>query len=122
MKPDLYYAECEVAVLAKATGGILSLDGDIVKLHYKRMLQIKDYGFYPEGWEYEIDESPLYNLDEYERYKPYKMYRVEAYYDDVKFNTPRDLKILEVYKTHIIKFNTDGRLAILERVIKWNAS
>lgn len=112
MKPDLYYAECEVAVLAKATGGILSLDGDIVKLHYKRKLLIKDYGYYPEGWEYEVDESPLYELDEYKHYKPIKMKRVEAYYGSTKCNVPRDLKILKVYKTHIIKIDTDKRKEI----------
>lgn len=105
---DEYYVQCEVAVLAKAVGGLLSFGGDIVKLHYARMLKIKDYGvFDPEGWEYEIDESPFYDLDEYHYYKPDKMYRVEAYYDDTKCSIPRDLKILEVYKTHIIKINTD---------------
>lgn len=103
-----YYVECEVAVLAKATGGILPSDGDIVKLLYKRMLKMKDYGvFNPEGWEYEIDESPFYNLDEYKNYKPIAMKRVEAYYDDTKCSIPKDLKILEVYKTHIFKVNTD---------------
>lgn len=105
---DEYYVECEVAVLAKATGGILPFDGDIVKLYYKRMLKIKDYGvFDPEGWEYELDESPLYDLDEYQYYKPEKMKRVEAYYYDTECSIPKDLKILEVYKTHIIKINTD---------------
>ena len=103
-----YYVECEVAVLAKATGGILPFDGDIVKLYYRRMLRMKDYGvFYPEGWEYEIDESPFYDLDEYQYYKPEKMKRVEAYYYDTKCSIPKDLKILEVYKTHVVKINTD---------------
>lgn len=107
MRYNEYYIQCEVAVLAKATGGLLSLNGDIVKLHYKRMLKIKDYGvFDPEGWEYEIDESPLYNLDEYEYYKPERIKRVEAYYDDIKCSIPKDLKILEVYKTHIISIDT----------------
>ena len=108
MKADEYEVECEVAVLAKATGRFFSSDGDIVKLYYKRMLKIKDYGvFEPEGWEYEIDESPLYNLNEYQNYKPTKIKRVEAYYEDTKCSIPKDLKILEVYKTHIIKINTD---------------
>lgn len=103
-----YYAECDVAVLAKATGGLLSFDGDIVKLYYKIMLRIKEYGvFGPEGWEFEIDDSPLYNLDDLNKYKPIKMKRVEAYYDDTKFSIPKDLKILEVYKTHTLKINTD---------------
>ena len=103
-----YYVECEVAVLAKATGGVLSFDGDIVKLYYKRMLRIKDYGiFEPEGWEYEIDESPFYDIDDLNEYKPTEIKRVEAYYNDTKCSMPRDLKILEVYKTHIVKINTD---------------
>lgn len=105
---DEYYVECEVAVLAKATGGTLAFNGDIVKLYYKRMLKIKDYGvFDPEGWEYEIDESPFYDLDEYQYYRPEKMKRVEAYHDDTKCSIPKDLKILEVYKTHIVKINTN---------------
>lgn len=105
---DEYYVECEVAVLAKATGGLIPSDGDIVKLYYRRMLKIKDYGvFDPEGWEYEIDESPFYDLDEYKYYKPEKMKRVEAYYYDTECKIPKDLKILEIYKTHIVRINTD---------------
>lgn len=105
---DEYYIECEVAILAKATGGVLPSDGDIVKLMYKRMLRMKDYGiFEPEGWEYEIDEAPFYDLDEYQYYKPERMKRVEAYHDDTRCSIPKDLKILEVYKTHIVRINTD---------------
>lgn len=107
MKYDEYYIQCEIAVLAKATGGLLSLSGDIVKLHYTTMLKIKDYGvFDPEGWEYEIDESPMYDLNEINKLKPSKIHIVEAYYDDTKYNVPKDLKILEVYKTHIISIDT----------------
>jgi len=103
-----YYIECDVAVLAKATGDVLPFDGDIVKLYYRRMLKIKDYGvFNPEGWEYEIDESPLYNLDEYRHMKPIEMRRVEVYYDDTKFSIPKNLKVVEVYKTKVFKINTD---------------
>lgn len=103
-----YKIGCDVAVLAKATGGLLSLDGDIVKLYYKRMLKIRDYGtFNPEGWEYEIDESPLYDLDKYKYMKPIGMLRVEPYNKDTECSIPKDLKILEVYKTHILKIHTD---------------
>lgn len=105
---DEFYIECEVAVLAKATGGVLSFDGDIVDLHYKIMLKMKDYGVYePEGWEYEIDESPLYNLDEINCYKPFRVYLINPYHDEFKIRIPRDLRVIEVYKTKVFKINTD---------------
>lgn len=108
LKADKYYIECEVAVLAKATGGLLSPDGDIVDLHYKIMLKMKDYGRYePEGWEYEIDESPFYDLDEINRYKPYRIYLINPYHDEFKIKIPKDLRVIEVYKTKVFKINTD---------------
>ncbi|MBP5597586.1 MAG: hypothetical protein J6Y02_19600 [Pseudobutyrivibrio sp.] len=111
-----YYVECEVAVLAKATGRLLPLDGGIVRLFYKRMLKMKDYGvFEPEGWEYEIDESPFYDLDEYQSYRPEMMEMVAAYGPDTKWSIAKDLKILEVYKTQIIRINTDKKMFIERR-------
>lgn len=102
-----YYPLCTIAVLAKVKGGLLNNGGEIVRLQYETHLKLRDYGvFDPEGWEYEIDDSSMYNPKELSQLKPKKMSLVHPYYEDDKILIPRDLEVLEVYKAHIIMIDT----------------
>lgn len=105
-----YYPLCIIAVLAKVKGGLLNNNGEIARLQYETHLKLRDYGvFDPEGWEFEIDDSPIYNPKELSQLKPKKMSLVHPYYEDDKAPIPRDLEVLEVYKVHTIMIDTTKR-------------
>lgn len=102
-----YYPLCTIAVLAKAKGGLLNNNGEIVRLQYETHLKLRNYGIFdPEGWEFEIDDSSIYNPKELSQLKPKKISIVHPYYESDEISTPRNLEVLEVYKVHIIIIDT----------------
>jgi len=112
MEYDFYYARCKCAVLAQVKYGILK--DEIVKFTIERYLPFKDYGVQsPEGWEFEIDDSSLFDETSYDYVTLHDLKLIRAK-EDVDIN-PRTLMLGKIFQANVIDIDTTDTTDLLEK-------
>ena len=102
-----YDAKCLCKIMCRVKSVVAE---EIMILTQMHTLTIEDYGWYPDtGHEFEIDDSPLYDIDEVENTDDVeqKVIRIDDTFNFTRTISKDKRKILEIYNTSVEKIFED---------------
>ena len=102
-----YDANCLCKIMCRVESAITTQIMILTQMHY---LTIEDYGWYSDtGHEFEIDDSPLYDIDKIENTEDIeqKVIRINDTFNFTRTIPKEKRKILEIYDVSVDKIFED---------------